>query len=180
MSAAVVHAGWVVRLALAHRLPAAWHGVCCHICDSHCMLHPVPLTRCSSHSNRCAGGGGQEHGGCGNDCEEEHDHGHGDHSHGEDGPCGADCADTGYDHGSGSAAAPPAWVRLVSCLHNGRDSHMMSGGDGEEGDEEGSSDEEEGSEGGCKCRRACWFQQAGAAWACGEVRKATLAVCSAA
>lgn len=51
---------------------------------------------------------------------------------------------------------------------------MMSGGDGEEGDEEGSSDEEEDSEGGCKFRRACWFQQAGAAWPCGEVRKAML------
>ncbi|PRW61282.1 bifunctional lysine-specific demethylase and histidyl-hydroxylase MINA [Chlorella sorokiniana] len=91
-------------------------------------------------------GSGHEHGGCGSDCEEDHEHGHAHHDHAEGEACGAGCAEAGHDHASGSAGAPPAWVRLVSCLHNDRDSHMMSGGDDEESDEEeaGSSDEEEG------------------------------------
>ena len=63
------------------------------------------------------GGAGED---CGSDCEEEHEHGH---------------AATG-------SGGPPAWVRLLSCLRNSRDTHMM-GGPGDEGGS--SSDEDDGS-----------------------------------
>lgn len=104
----------------------------------------------------------EEGGGCGPDCDEDHEHGHGhDHAHGP--ACGSGCQEPHHGHGSsdeeeddegeanghghgggGGTGAPPAWVRLVSCLRNDRSSHMMSGG-AEEEEEEGLSDEEDAS-----------------------------------
>lgn len=85
--------------------------------------------------------GGEE--GCGSECEEDHDHhhphhqGHGAHSQEEE-----------YEHEQGDCCVPAAWVRLVSCLHNDRGSHMMSGGGDGGSDQEGSSgsEDESGSE----------------------------------
>lgn len=82
-----------------------------------------------------AADGGEE--GCGSECEEDHDHhhphhqGHGAHSQEEE-----------YEHEQGDCCVPAAWVRLVSCLHNDRGSHMMSGGGDGGSDQEGSSGSE--------------------------------------
>ncbi|PSC74527.1 bifunctional lysine-specific demethylase and histidyl-hydroxylase MINA [Micractinium conductrix] len=119
-------------------------------------------------------------GGCAPDCDEDHEHGHGhaEHEHGH--ACDDEDSDEeheeghghGHEGGGGGAAAfgaPPACVRLVSCLHNERMAHMMSGGGEEEG--QSGSDDDSGSDGESDEDAAALAAAAGVAAAPARKRK---------
>ena len=123
-------------------------------------LHPptfLPPIPCAADEGGC------EEGSCGSDCEEDHEHQHKHnhvrgpgcadgscHAHGDDEDDEDEEGEGGAAGGQGSRAGPPAFVRLVSCLRNDRDSHMMpaagGGGDDDDGGESSGSDSDSGSE----------------------------------
>ncbi|KAL4853814.1 Ribosomal oxygenase 2 [Chlorella vulgaris] len=89
-------------------------------------------------------------GGCGSDCEEDHEHSHPNsrphsHSHGQAHGQGEEDEDEDdnddEEEEDGAGGNPSAWVRLVSCLRNDREDHML-GQEGSDSDSDSSSEEE--------------------------------------